>query len=177
MNDRASRMTPPKISDPANRKPCQICYKFLYFHQFILRCNKCKNVFHGSCLKLDNDSIFVLQQHVWYCKPCSNDIDMRFNCMTCLMEIDVFNERITQCKQCFKMLHKKCKVSNICVSCMPLPLLDRGKNLSRWVRNRDFLCFPRQTATFGILRDKSRFFQIFAMNRDFCAFPRQIAII
>ena len=124
MNDRASRVTPPKISDPANRKPCQICHKFLYFHQFILRCNKCKNVFHGSCLKLDNDSIFVLQQHVWYCKPCSNDIDMRFNCMTCLMEIDVFNERITQCKQCFKMLHKKCKVSNICVSCMPLPLLD-----------------------------------------------------
>ena len=74
-------------------------------------------------MKLDNESIFVLHQHTWFCKSSFDEVSAFFNCETCFTNIDIFNEKVVQCKQCFKMLLKKCIESNICLSCMPLPLL------------------------------------------------------
>ena len=124
MNDGVSNMTLPNILIPSDRKQCVLCHKFLYFHQYILRCNNCKDIYHGSCLKLDNSTIFILQQFLWFCKICYYDNIEYYKCVTCSTNIDIFNEKIAQCKQCFKMLHKSCIKSNICSSCLPLPLLD-----------------------------------------------------
>ena len=46
----------------------------------------------------------------------------------------------------------------------------RGKNLSRCVRNREILHFPRKTAKFCVYRDKPRNFAFTATNRDMFAF-------
>ena len=46
----------------------------------------------------------------------------------------------------------------------------QGKYLSRWVRNRNILWLLQQVVTFGVSRDKSRFFKNRAMNRNFCFF-------
>ena len=56
---------------PANRKRCKICEKFAYFHQPILLCCKCENVFHGTCLKLKNCIISDLQRTNWNCIGCA----------------------------------------------------------------------------------------------------------
>ena len=48
--------------------------------------------------------------------------------------------------------------------------LNRGKSLSRWVRNRDSWRLPRQIAIFGICRDISRQYTFSAISRDFLWF-------
>ena len=49
----------PLISLPniQNRKRCFSCDKFVFLHQPVLLCGACKNVFHGKCIKLDNDKV------------------------------------------------------------------------------------------------------------------------
>ena len=49
-------------SKPADRECCKICNKFIYFHQPVLFCSCCLKVFHGTCLRLSNSNVFVLQQ-------------------------------------------------------------------------------------------------------------------
>ncbi len=135
IDDGASTSNIPNISIPANRKQCIICRKILYFHQPLLRCCMCKNIFHGVCLKLNNDTTFILQQFSWRCKPCSNVESLDQTCETCFMKIDIFTDKIAQCKQCYKMLHRNCIKSNICLSCLPLPLLYANCSVSDNIEN------------------------------------------
>ena len=94
-----------------------------------MRCNGCKEVFHGPCLKFNNNTVFILQQFIWYCRTCINTACPDYKCETCFELIDIYRDKITQCKQCFKLLHGTCVQSNVCVSCLPLPLLDINSNL------------------------------------------------
>ena len=114
----------PSISVPADRKRCFVCEKFVYFHQPILCCSKCRNVFHGTCLKFANYKTFILQQIKWYCKTCSDVDSTEYCCETCFAQIDLFTDNIAQCKQCFKITHKNCIKSNVCLSCLPVSLTD-----------------------------------------------------
>ena len=36
------------------------------------------------------------------------------------MDIAVSSDSFTQCKQCFKIIHKNCVTANICLSCLPV---------------------------------------------------------
>lgn len=112
----------PSISLPSNRKRCSVCEKFIFFHQPLLCCSRCRNVYHGTCLKLANDKIFILQQFPWCCISCNDLESLTYNCETCFAKIDVYADTIAQCKQCFKMLHKSCIKSNVCLSCLPIPI-------------------------------------------------------
>ncbi len=96
----------------------------MYFHQPLLCCSRCKDVYHGSCLKLNNEKIFILQQFSWHCNTCNEIERIDYTCETCFTKLDVSIDKITQCKQCFKILHKSCITSNVCLTCLPLPLLD-----------------------------------------------------
>ena len=114
----------PSISVPADRKRCFVCVKFVYFHQPILCCSKCRNVFHGTCLKFANHKTFILQQVKWFCKKCSDFDCFEYCCETCFTQIDLFTDNIAQCKQCFKIIHKNCITANVCASCLPVSISD-----------------------------------------------------
>ena len=83
---------------PANRKRCKICEKFVYFHQPILLCCKCENVFHGTCLKLKNCIISDLQRTNWNCIGCARDNNLKSK--SCCTSIFVSYEKFTICKNC-----------------------------------------------------------------------------
>ncbi len=106
------------ITVPANRKRCEICSKILYYHQPFLICSGCKNAYHGTCIKLNNEKIFILQQHPWHCLKCQV---LSYSCETCFTNIRIYDENFTQCRQCSKFLHNECIKSNVCLSCLPVP--------------------------------------------------------
>ena len=114
----------PSISVPADRKRCFVCVKFVYFHQPILCCSKCRNVFHGTCLKFANHKTFILQQIKWFCKKCCDFDCNEYCCVTCFTQIDLLTDNIAQCKQCFKIIHKNCITANVCSSCLPVSISD-----------------------------------------------------
>ncbi len=97
--------------------------KIVYFYQPILYCLYCHNVFHGKCLKLTNDKVFVLQQVMWCCPNCSVDKIVQYNCETCFSTIDMYNEKFTQCMKCCKIVHEQCIKSYLCLSCLPVPFI------------------------------------------------------
>ncbi len=125
-SDRTESLPDPNISQPCNRKLCKICAKFVYLHQPILYCLYCHNVFHGKCLKLTNDKVFILQQVMWCCTDCSVDNIIHYNCETCFCAVNVYNEQFTQCKKCYKIVHNICITSYLCLSCLPVPFIDVG---------------------------------------------------
>ncbi len=114
------------ISKPSNRKCCKICKKFVYYHQRVFLCGVCKDVFHGTCLKLNNVKVFILQQISWKCIFCCfNGIDesiFQLSCQTCWCNVDVYNENFVQCKQCNAVVHASCIVSKLCMSCLPVKI-------------------------------------------------------
>ena len=107
------------ITIPSNRKRCEICSKILYYHQPFIICSGCKGAYHSKCLNLSNEKIFILQQYPWHCLNCEI---INYSCETCFSNIHIYDERFTQCKQCFKILHTECIRSNVCLSCLPIPL-------------------------------------------------------
>ena len=96
-----------------------LCEKLVFLHQPILLCGDCRNVFHGTCLKFNSDKVFILQQLPWTCESCNVDKCVKYNCCTCFVQIDLYIDKITQCKQCFKLLHTSCATSNVCLDCLP----------------------------------------------------------
>ena len=121
LDNGASQRTAQDISVtiPANRKRCEICCKILYYHQPFLICSGCKNAYHGKCIKLSNEKLFILQQYPWHCLKCEVSL---YSCETCFTNICIYDDKFTQCKQCFKILHVECIKSNVCLSCLPVPL-------------------------------------------------------
>ncbi len=136
-NDRYSNRPLLNISSkPADRESCKICNKFIYFHQPILFCCSCRNVFHGTCLKLSNNNVFVLQQIDWYCNNCYSVNEVKFYCINCFGEIAVSKNNISNCKQCRKLAHSYCLNDDICSLCTPAsPVRDA---LSEPAENIDF---------------------------------------
>ena len=107
-------------SKPSERESCKICKKFVYFHQPILLCTSSCKVFHGICLKMSNDDVFVFQQILWYCPDCrSRDNNESIHCESCFAEIDVYIEKFKICQQCRKVVHIFCFIDNVCISCSP----------------------------------------------------------
>ena len=100
-----------------------------------MRCSRCKDIYHGTCLKFDKDTIFILQQFKWHCMPCFINESVNYSCATCLGNINVFQDKITQCKQCHKILHKNCSQSNVCLACLPLPFLQLNNSCSETIEN------------------------------------------
>ena len=123
-DDKTSTQPDPDISKPCNRKSCKMCSKFVYLHQPILCCFHCRDIFHGSCLKLSNDRVFILQQLAWSCPNCCPDKEFIYSCETCFSVINIYKDKFVQCKQCDKIVHKVCLQSNLCLSCLPVPGLD-----------------------------------------------------
>ena len=73
---------------------------------------------------LNNDKVFILQQLSWICELCNADGDhLKHDCCTCFAKIDFYLDKITQCKQCFKLLHKSCATSNVCLDCLPISII------------------------------------------------------
>ena len=97
-----NQLTRISLPNICNRKRCFVCEKFVFLHQPILFCGGCQNVFHGSCLKFDNDKVFILQQLSWMCKSCNTDAGdfTKYDCCTCFTRIDPYTDKIMQCKQC-----------------------------------------------------------------------------
>ena len=120
-DDGTSTEPDPDISKPCNRKSCKICSKFVYFHQPILCCFNCRDIFHGTCLKLTNHKVFILQQLIWSCINCGPDKEVSYSCETCFNSINIYTDNFVQCKQCDKIVHKVCLQSNLCLSCLPVP--------------------------------------------------------
>ena len=110
------------ISQPSNRKLCTVCSKFVYLHQPILCCYNCNLVFHGKCLRLLNEKVYLLQQFPWSCHSCSinRSANQFLSCKTCNDIIDIYTEKFVQCKQCFKLVHFCCIKSKLCKPCLPL---------------------------------------------------------
>ena len=107
-------------SKPSERESCKICKKFVYFHQPILLCTSCCKVFHGICLKISNDDVFVFQQILWYCPDCrSRDNYQGIFCESCFAEIDINREKLNICQLCRKPVHAFCLTDNLCISCSP----------------------------------------------------------
>ena len=119
-DNEAVNETVPDISLPVNRKRCFTCGKLLYFHQPLLCCSRCRLVFHGACLKFTNENTFILQQFRWHCHDCNLIEPIIYSCETCFTAINVTIDSFKQCKQCFKILHKKCVTANVCLNCLPV---------------------------------------------------------
>ena len=114
-----NQLTRVSLANICNRKRCFVCEKLVFLHQPILLCGDCRNVFHGTCLKFNSDKVFILQQLPWTCESCNVDKCVKYNCCTCFVQIDLYIDKITQCKQCFKLLHTSCATSNVCLDCLP----------------------------------------------------------
>jgi len=104
-------------SKPANRESCKICKKFVYYHQPILFCNTCRNIYHGTCLKFTNDRVFALQQTDWNCAKCCNLNLINYNCETCYQIINLPVDKISICNRCRKLLHYECSQRGLCLTC------------------------------------------------------------
>ena len=102
---------------PANRKSCKICDKFIYFHQPILLCGKCENVFHGACLNLKNSIIFDLQRTNWNWNDCA--VDNNLKCNSCCTSIFVTRVKFHICKNCDLPAHETCSFAKSCLKCVP----------------------------------------------------------
>ena len=113
------------ISEPSSRKCCNFCNKNIYFHQTILLCHTCREIFHGKCLNLSNDKVFLLQQIHWNCRSCSTDSN-KIRCNTCLSGIDIYNDTFRECKKCSKIVHYLCITSRLCKPCLPIKFDDFG---------------------------------------------------
>ena len=105
------------LSISGNRESCKHCNKFVYFHQPILFCKKCRSVFHGTCLKLTNDLVFILQQINWICIECSNTLDRHYNCVSCKLEILIYYDKFNVCQLCRKLSHLQCLNDKVCDEC------------------------------------------------------------
>ena len=105
------------LSISGNRESCKHCKKFIYFHQPILFCKKCRSVFHGTCLKLTNDIVFILQQINWTCCECCYTLDRHYNCVSCKSEISIYFDKISVCQVCRKLSHLQCLNDKVCVEC------------------------------------------------------------
>ena len=114
---------------PAKRKCCNICEKFVYFHQPILLCGKCENVFHGACLKLKNCIIFDLQCTNWNCNGCARDNNLK--CNSCCTSIFVSHEKFNICKNCSRPVHVTCSFAKSCLKCVPeyVPKINDNHNV------------------------------------------------
>ena len=104
---------------PAERESCKICHKFIYFHQPILLCKSCCKVFHGTCLKLSNDQVFIYQQISWHCINCFDNNKHMISCESCFKEFDFQNDKFSLCQQCRKPTHYECRIDSVCLSCKP----------------------------------------------------------
>ena len=124
--DGYSNKSPLSIS--GNRESCKHCNKFVYFHQPILFCKKCRSVFHGTCLKLTNDLVFILQQINWTCCECSSTLDMHYNCVSCKLEILIYYDKFNVCQLCRKLSHLQCLDDKVCNECSTYS--DVSSNLS-----------------------------------------------
>lgn len=121
-NDGYCKNSPLSISSrPSERESCKICNKFVYFHQPILVCTSCCKVFHGICLKISNDRVFILQQILWNCDDCCNahDITRKFLCKSCSIEIDIQHESFNLCQHCRMPVHLTCLDDKLCAECRP----------------------------------------------------------
>ena len=120
-NDGYSKQSLTSInSKPSERESCKICNKFVYFHQPILLCTSCCKVFHGICLKISNDDVFVYQQILWYCPDCRSSDNNRTFCESCFAEINIYSEKFKLCRQCHKPVHTFCLIDSVCISCNPI---------------------------------------------------------
>ena len=121
MNDGYSKQSLLSISSrPAERKSCKICKTFIYFHQPILLCTSCCNVFHGICLKYSNDLVFNLQLILWHCSDCFDSENHRLYCEYCFADIDIEREKFKLCRHCRKPVHMLCMRDEVCMKCCPL---------------------------------------------------------
>ena len=122
-------------SRPSERESCKICKKFVYFHQPILLCTSCCKVFHGICLKLSNDQVFIYQQILWNCAECYDSNVHRFFCDSCFLGIDIQLESFNICIQCRKPAHLSCLEDKVCSPCNLLT--NRSVNLETECDNTD----------------------------------------
>ena len=100
-----------------HRKSCHVCNKFIYLHHPVLFCSDCEQVFHGKCLKLNNNIVFNLQQTDWFCSKCSTDKN-RLTCHCCKSYIFINSEKFSICKNCFLPTHETCLFSKSCLLCI-----------------------------------------------------------
>lgn len=108
----------PNPSNP-NRKLCTLCAKPIYLHQPILYCPKCNKLFHGKCLNLRNDKIFILQQLSWHCLECCKKYSQHIRCNNCDNIVDPYKGTYSLCKICNNIYHVACLFEQKCSTCIP----------------------------------------------------------
>ena len=81
-----------------------------------------------------------MQQLSWIYELCNADgVYLKHDCCTCFAKINFYIDNITQCKQCFKLLHKSCDTSNVCLDCLPISIIhDDILQNTEVNRNNDF---------------------------------------
>ena len=104
---------------PADRESCKLCNRYVYFHQPILFCKCCRHIYHGTCLKISNDLVFILQQVEWNCEDCRVNKGLKYFCGTCLNEVIISSKKIRICKLCRNVVHLGCLKDDVCTSCEP----------------------------------------------------------
>ena len=80
----------------------------------------------------------VLQQYRWHCNKCTEIESLIYSCETCFTSINIFIETFTQCKQCFKILHKSCVKSSVCLTCLPISIVFDDSNSNIYHITNDF---------------------------------------
>ena len=150
-SDGYSNLSPLSVSSkPVDRESCKICQKFVYYHQPILFCYRCRKVYHGTCLKFTNNRVFILQQINWNCEECCVLNDINYHCETCFSTISISSDNISTCNLCRKLIHSICLQNGYCLSCasnnisinVDLGELDRSEELTieRFYRNQPYFC-------------------------------------
>ena len=121
------------MNNNINREICNMCSKQIYLHDYVVVCAFKNCIYHGKCLKFDNNTVFNIQNiDDWFCPICLADTLPLFNCDSkddvvnvkchvCTKFISIYKHQIVNCSSCNCCTHTECSSNNICKFCL-LPI-------------------------------------------------------